>query len=340
MSRRSKMKIVLAVLSALMIICVVGAGVYMYEKTSSREKSIHTGTEKIGRIRFGKEEYETENNIQSYLFMGTDGSGNENGKGDKYRGSMSDFILLVILDKTENTYGFIQLNRDIITEIPMMDSDGEVNVTGKAQLCTAHWYGGNRNQSCENTVETVSKLLGGIDIDGYYAMGMKEIGRLNNAVGGVPVEIEDDLTSVDPSLKKGRHIKLNDAQAENFLRARTGVGDEENISRMRRQEQYLKALMDIFRKKIRRDPKFSDSIYRKMKRYAVTDMFGNAISNISNAIYRGENKGILQFKGTRKTGKTLDDGLLHSEFYPSRKSIIDVMTRLYSLKKIEKRERD
>ena len=115
---------------------------------------------------------------------------------------------------------------------------------------------------------SVSKLLGGIDIDRYYAMDIKKIGKLNNTVGGAPVEIEDDLTSVDPSLKKGRHIKLNDVQAENFLRARTGVGDEENISRMRRQEQYLKVLMDIFRKKIGREPKFSDSIYRKMKKYA------------------------------------------------------------------------
>ena len=49
MSRRSKMKIVLAVLSALMIICVVGAGVYMYEKTLSKKKSIHTGSAEIGR---------------------------------------------------------------------------------------------------------------------------------------------------------------------------------------------------------------------------------------------------------------------------------------------------
>lgn len=75
------------------------------------------------------------------------------------RESMADFLMLVIVDKTENTYSFLQFNRDTMTEVALIDHNGEGEATANIQLCTAHWYGGNREQSCENTVKSVKKLI-------------------------------------------------------------------------------------------------------------------------------------------------------------------------------------
>ena len=68
-------------------------------------------------------EYATSDNLKSYLFIGTDHSGNESAKDESYQGSMADFLLVAILNKTQKTYGFIQLNRDTITEVMILDND-------------------------------------------------------------------------------------------------------------------------------------------------------------------------------------------------------------------------
>lgn len=72
---------------------------------------------------------------------------------------MADALMLVVVDKEEKTYGILQLNRDTITEVPMLLQDGSANASAQMQLCTAHWYGKDKAASCGNTVETVSKCL-------------------------------------------------------------------------------------------------------------------------------------------------------------------------------------
>ena len=34
-----------------------------------------------------------------------------------------------------------------MTEVALIDHNGEGEATANIQLCTAHWYGGNREQS-------------------------------------------------------------------------------------------------------------------------------------------------------------------------------------------------
>ena len=132
--------------------------------------------------------------FKTYLFIGTDKSGNEDAEGEEYHGSMADALMLVVVDKEEKTYGILQLNRDTITEVPMLLQDGSANASAQMQLCTAHWYGKDKAASCDNTVETVSKMLGGLLIDGYYALKMDAMPLLNHEVGGVTVTLEDDMT--------------------------------------------------------------------------------------------------------------------------------------------------
>ena len=107
-----------------------------------------------------------------------------------------------------------------MTEVALIDHNGEGEATANIQLCTAHWYGGNREQSCENTVKSVKKLLGGIQIDGYYELPMKAIPVLNKQVGGVTVTLEDDFSSVDAAMVKGKTITLSDSQAFHYIHDR------------------------------------------------------------------------------------------------------------------------
>lgn len=141
------------------------------------------------------------------------------------------------------TYGILQLNRDTITEVPMLLQDGSANASAQMQLCTAHWYGKDKAASCDNTVETVSKMLGGLPIDGYYALKMDAMPLLNHEVGGVTVTLEDDMTKLDPAMKKGATLTLTDRQAELLMQSRYAMDDDRNTQRMRRQQIFLNAFM-------------------------------------------------------------------------------------------------
>jgi LCP family protein required for cell wall assembly len=263
--------------------------------------------------------------------MGTDASGSEDSS--DYQGNMADFLMLVVVDKTDDTYGFLQLNRDTMTRVTLLQDDGSGYAHANIQLCTAHWYGKDKEASCENTVEAVEYLLGGIKIDGYYAINMSEIPTLNNAVGGVEVTLEEDFTAKDSKMKKGATITLNDEQSYIYIHDRYGVGDEENTSRMKRQKQYMKAFFQKAKEKTASNPAFLTETLNKLEDDATTNMTGKTMSRLAKAISEGTSKGILSFDGEVKLGQALKDGLDHTEFYPDADSMLGIMTTLYTLEK-------
>lgn len=276
-------------------------------------------------------EYSVKDNIKSYLFIGTDHSGNEDAKDETYQGSMADFLLVAVINKTEKTYGFIQLNRDTITDVPLLDQDGELYGSNEEQLCTAHWYGGSRQQSCLNTVDAVSDLLGGLTIDGYYSVGMDEITQLNHVIGGATVTIEDDFSKVDPSLKMGEEITLTDEQAYHYLQSRMDVGDGENESRMRRQRTYMEAVYDKVIDRVKTEKNFLEDITDTLGDSVTTDMNGDDFGQIRSAFREGESLGIQMPEGESMVGMRLEDGLEHTEFYLDEASLADILIQMCNL---------
>ena len=231
-------------------------------------------------------------------------------------------------DRIEN---YLQLNRDTMTEIILMDHEGEETGSKMMQLCTAHWYGGDKEQSCENTVDAVSNLLGELDIDGYYAMPMDRIVDLNHAVGGVTLTVQGDFSQVDDSLKEGETITLTDEQAATYISGRMNVGDGENLSRMSRQRQYLEAFSNQAKSKLREELGFAKETLEEMKPYTATDINGNKISKILNRLSKYDSQGILQLEGQASIGQALDDGIDHTEFRLDQDALRELMTELYGL---------
>ena len=221
------------------------------------------------KIKLNHTRYGYKKSIKTYLFIGTDHSGAEEEKGDAYEGSMADFLLLAVVDEENQTYGMVQIDRDTMVEVPLMNPDGTSYATSTMQICTSHCFGGNKKQGCKNTV---SDLFGGIKIDGYYAISMDQIPEINHAVGGVEVTIKDDFSKIDPSMKKGETITLTDEQAYNYVQGRMNVGDGENTSRMARQREYMNKLMEIIKEKGSEDTRFIKQVLSRLKAYATTNV--------------------------------------------------------------------
>lgn len=286
----------------------------------------------LGSLKLNGNIYSYYHDFETYLIMGTDKTGADS---KVYQGSMSDFLMLVIVDKTDNNYFFLPINRDTMSEVRLIQDDGTGAATAELQLCTAHWYGGNAGQSCANTVESISKLFGGLKIDGYYAIPMDEIPKLNHSVGGVTVTLLEDFQDIDRQMKKGETLALSDEQAYRYIHDRYGVGDEKNTSRMKRQQQYMEAFFTKAKEKAKSDKAYVGQLFREFEQTATTNLTAKKISGLTNRLIKGTQKGFFEIKGTSKIGKALGDGIDHAEFYPDKESIIDVMTKIYGLKKRE-----
>lgn len=280
---------------------------------------------------FGKE-YRTRDELETFLFVGTDYSGNENATGEEYQGSMADYLSLIAINHTVQTYAIIQINRDTMTKVSLMNKDGSSYAAANQQICTAHWYGGNKEMSSENTVNTVSQLLGGLPINGYYTVSVDDMARINNLVDGVEITFEEDMTEVSPRFKKGDTITLTDEEAHQLVRARRGVGDGENLSRMARQKVFVEAFISKIKSKISQDAKYGLELFDGMAEYAVTDINGKTVSRIANYIYKYQDLGVYSFEGENKVGQALGDGIDHTEFYLKEDSVIDVLSKAYNIK--------
>lgn len=287
--------------------------------------------EKTVSIKLHKKTWKFAHPVQTYLFIGTDKSGNEDAEGEEYHGSMADALMLVVVDKEEKTYGILQLNRDTITEVPMLLQDGSANASAQMQLCTAHWYGKDKAASCDNTVETVSKMLGGLPIDGYYALKMDAMPLLNHEVGGVTVTLEDDMTKLDPAMKKGATLTLTDRQAELLMQSRYAMDDDRNTQRMRRQQIFLNVFMKKIKKQNAGDVNATVKLYDRLRPYATTDIKMNDLTALLKDMQGYTDKGIITIDGTSKIGEKLHDGKKHWEFYMDEDSLETSMKQLYPL---------
>lgn len=278
--------------------------------------------------------YGSDHEIDTYLFMGTDYSGNEQGTGEEYRGTMADFLMLVTVDHTDQSYAYIELNRDTMTEVVLLQTDGADGASAILQLCTAHWYGGNRKASCKNTVRAVSDLFGGLPIDEYYELNMTGIPAINHALGGVEVTIEDDFSQSDPSLVMGETINLSDEQAYHFLHDRMNVGDGENTSRMRRQQAYMSGMFEKIHNMQKEDDQFVIDLLQDLSDYSVSSMDFNQIGGVIRNVQGYHYDGRYTIDGETGLGQALGDGLDHTEFYMDEADKLEKLTQIYHLQKI------
>ena len=192
------------------------------------------------------------------------------------------------------------------------------------QIALAHANGDGLEISCENTVDAVSNLFYGVQIDGYMALNMDAIATINHLAGGVTVTIEDDFSESDPSLQIGDTVTLTDEQAVHYVHDRMNVGDGTNECRMRRQDAYMAGLQEIFMQKASENDSFVMDAYSALGEYMVTDLSKKDCSKIAKAILKNESLGKFTIDGT-----TSLDYLGFDEFYPDQDSLADVVLQLF-----------
>lgn len=261
--------------------------------------------------------------VDTYLFIGVDKSGEVAPIEGYNRGGQSDVLLLLAVNHGEKAYTVLQLNRDTMAEIDILGVLGDRTGTEIGQLALAHAYGDGLELSCENTVRAISRFLYDTKIDGYFSLQMDAIPILNDWAGGVTVTIEDDFSKIDPSLVFGETITLSGKQAYSFIRSRYYVGEASNLERMKRHRTYLSGLFQQAQLVASENPNAALELYEELEPYRVTDMTGANVNTLAHGLTNYENRGIVTVAGEAKEGEVF------MEFYVDEAALKETVLDLF-----------
>ena len=203
-----------------------------------------------GVVAYQGKEYLYNTDIKTYLMMGVDIDGPVQQSSDYTQGGQSDALFLLVVNNKTEQLQVISINRNTMADIELCDEEGIDMGPLKTQICLQHAFGDGKRLSCSKTVDAVSGLFQNIPISGYLAMNMGGIPQMNDAVGGVEVTVQQDISfpKAGVNLKKGQKVTLNGTQAYYYLHGRDTEEYDSATKRLQREEQYIVAYMDKLKK--------------------------------------------------------------------------------------------
>ena len=317
-----KRDIVFCLAMLLLITAVLFSGLKILETTVLYTGEEDTDVHESKTIHRGDTAYFPRQDITTVLVLGIDQYGPVADSETYNNRGAADMDMLLIFDEAAETCTVLHLNRDTMLEMPVLGLGGRQAGTYYGQLALSHTYGTGLSDSCENTRETISNFLYGIDIDYYIAMNMDAIAILNDAVGGVTVNVTEDFSQVDPTITRGQVHLLGD-HAVNFVRTRKDVGDQLNLSRIERHKEYIDGFADAFRAKREADPEFMVRAYEEVEPYIVTDCSLNAITGMMDRYGDYAIGEILSPEGENVVGEE------YMEFYVDEEKLDELILRLF-----------
>lgn len=167
---------------------------------------------------------------QNILLLGVDSNGSNT---DPWTGTRSDTIVVLNIDPKTHSVNAVSVPRD--SKVYLAGDHGVQKINA------AHALGGVRL-----TKQTVEDTLG-VKIDRYIVVSDEAVKRLVDALGGVPIYVEKNMSYDDYSGKLHVHLRkgfnvLDGKNAVGYLRFRhDGLGD---IGRTQRQQWFMRGLLE------------------------------------------------------------------------------------------------
>lgn len=265
------------------------------------------------------ETYCYNDNISTILCIGVDREEyNQNGKYGE--GGQADTLFLVAIDSESGKSTMIPISRNTMVEIDEFNEDGTYWRRNEIQIALAYTYGDGKEKSCENVANAVSRLMYGMPVNDYVAIDLSAIAFLNDAVGGVPVTVLEDMTDYDPILQEGVQVTLKGQQAVSYVRSRKVEGYDleidNNAARMERQQQYLASFLKTVITQTKSDLSVPLNLYNFAKEDMITSITASEVMYYAKMVTeKGLNNSIVSIPGEAKKGEYtevyIDDNALY-----------------------------
>ena len=230
----------------------------------------------------------------------------------------ADAIYLISLDTDEKSVKVIAVSRNTVTAVDAYDINGSYFSTAEQQICLAYTYGSDDKSSSENTLKAVSNYLYGVPISGYYTIFMNSIADIVDAVDGVPVTITEDLTAVDPKMKRGAEVTVTGKNAVRYLQHR---GDS-NAPRLERQKEFISNFVGRAKSAMLKDLSLPLKMYNKLAENTVTNVTS------ASAVYLASEALNADFQIIGIEGESGYDGT-YETFVPYEKQLYETVLDVF-----------
>lgn len=296
------------------------------EVPSEAETRVESDSDTNTYVYYKDKKYRYNDKVTTILFAGIDKHADEQ-LGTFGTAGQADCIIVAALNTETGKYKLMAVSRDTMVDVNVLNPDGSFKGTEKEQVCLAYAYGDGDKGSCENLKKSVSRIMLGIPINAYAAIDLDAIPILNDGVGGVEVNVIEDLSSRDPALTLGSRVTLYGKQAETFVRARDVNGDEnQNNLRMDRQKEYLTGFIKKTLSLTKEDIKTPLRLYNDAIDYTVTDIDASMITYYTSVFLKTGFSADENF--VKLPGKTTH-GEKYAEYYIDNTALFELILDTY-----------
>ena len=286
LSMKKWKKVVLCVVTALVVVVAGVTGSFFYLRAQG-EKNLKTRVTTNGEseeddaglfIKYNGKKYQYNEDVINFLCLGIDkeipiearreAENLANGSA-----GLADAIILVSINVENGKIRFLAIPRDTITPIKVVGKGGKFIKEVNMQITSQHAYGQNATQACELMVEAVSKLLYQVPIQRYCSINLAAIPILNDAIGGVDVQVLEDVTGGARTYHAGETVHLEGDMAREYIQARDTNVDGSSIGRLNRQKQYITNYFEKAKEVVKSDLSLPLTVYNSLQ--------GNMCTNIT-----------------------------------------------------------
>lgn len=280
-------------------------------------------------IKYQNTLYEYNENIITFLIMGID-KGKETfepweAEIENIGNGQADALFLAALNTEDNTIKIIGINRNTMTDIYLCDYLDEPIPTFPSQIALQHAYGANSRVGCEYQLKVVQNLFYNLPIHGYAAVNVDVIPTINDMVGGVDVDVLEDLTLHDPTLVKGSHVHLVGESAYWYVKDRDINQFASVDMRTQRQAQYLKGLIPAAKQTLREDPFLVFRLYDELMPQIDTNITTTEAVYLASVLpkCRFDEDSFYRIPGETVMGEK------YEEFYPDEDALLALILDIF-----------
>lgn len=307
----------------LLVGVVLLAGTFLYVLSWSgallRRNKVIEG--KVQPIQYEGEHYVYNEDLINILCLGIDHDHALNQDVLPGERGQSDAIFLISLNSKTREMKILNIPRDLMMPVDIYDAEGNYFNTRTMQITLQYAYGIDEEDSCLKTAQDVSALLLNIPIHRYCAINFNAVPALNDAVGGVTVQmaseyVDAELAKLSPMFTPGNTVHLTGGHSFNYLHVRdihTYASCEERVER---QKQYIKGYIGALKETIKTDPKLLFELYSIMNENMTTDIGKMELPSFYFYIDKMDFEDlVVQIEGERTVGDH------HEEFYADEEAL-------------------
>lgn len=225
-------------------------------------------------VAIGDKVYAYDEKCINLLFLGVDKAGSLSKETDyeNWEAGQTDAIFVVSLNPSKKRVDIVGIPRNSMVTVDIYDEEDHKIDTVYDQICLQYAFAGGGAEGLERVKLSASELLYGLPIHGGFAVGYDAVGIVNDMAGGVDIEVLEDLSQKNKAFVAGKQLHLDGELALSYVRERNYGQLGSPTLRLKRQKQYLMALIAQMRGAVKENPALIKDMYTAVAQYMNTDV--------------------------------------------------------------------